>query len=204
MLKEVWSDDVWVVDSTPAECGRSRGTVKRSDLAGWAEYGYCASHRRFFCGLRLRLVRTLQGLPLAFALTRAKANKRETLLDLLAATSAVVSNANCPSVESSCCGRPVKVNGNGLVQPCSSRCGRSSNRSTRDHLEPFSRREPGEMGVQALKTLRDDFPEVPPADGRDLLVGPEPPNIGGTAREQRRVLSSLVGREYEARVAEEP
>lgn len=30
-----WSDDVWVVDSTPVECGRSRETVKRSDLAGW-------------------------------------------------------------------------------------------------------------------------------------------------------------------------
>jgi hypothetical protein len=29
----VWSDDVWVVDSTPVECGRSRETVKRSALA---------------------------------------------------------------------------------------------------------------------------------------------------------------------------
>jgi len=79
----VWSDDVWVVDSTPVECGRSRETVKRSDLAGWAEYGYCASHRRSFWGLHL--VCTLQGLPFAFALTGAKANERETLLDLLAA-----------------------------------------------------------------------------------------------------------------------
>lgn len=43
----VWSDDVWIVDPTPVECGRSRETVKRSDLAGWAEYGYCASHSRF-------------------------------------------------------------------------------------------------------------------------------------------------------------
>ena len=50
------TDDVWVVDSTPVECGRSRETVKRSDLAGWAEYGYCASHSRFFWGLRLHLV----------------------------------------------------------------------------------------------------------------------------------------------------
>ncbi|MFB9576209.1 IS982 family transposase, partial [Streptomyces yanii] len=79
------SDDVWVVDSTPVECGRSRETVKRSDLAGWAEYGYCASHSRFFWGLRLHLVCTLQGLPIAFALTGAKADERETLLDLLAA-----------------------------------------------------------------------------------------------------------------------
>ncbi|MFF3060283.1 IS982 family transposase [Streptomyces sp. NPDC057909] len=80
-----WSDDVWIVDSTPVECGRSRETVKRSDLAGWAEYGYCASHSRFFWGLRLHLVCTLQGLPVAFALTGAKADEREVLLDLLAA-----------------------------------------------------------------------------------------------------------------------
>jgi hypothetical protein len=86
----VWSDDVWIVDSTPVECGRSLETVKRSDLAGWAEYGYCASHSRFFWGLRLHLVCTLQGLPVAFALTGAKADERETLLDLLAAEPGLV------------------------------------------------------------------------------------------------------------------
>ncbi|MFJ1550549.1 IS982 family transposase [Streptomyces sp. NPDC088246] len=86
----VWSDDVWVVDSTPVKCGRSRETVKRSDLAGWAQYGYCASHSRFFWGLRLHLVCTLQGLPVAFALTGAKADERETLLDLLAAESHIL------------------------------------------------------------------------------------------------------------------
>src|SRR5579863_6330157 len=80
----VWADDVWVVDSTPVECGRSRETARRSDLAGWAEYGYCASHSRYFWGLRLHLVCTLHGLPIAFALTGAKADERETLLDLLA------------------------------------------------------------------------------------------------------------------------
>ena len=46
----LWSDDVWVVDSTPVECGRSRETSKRSALAGWAQYGYCASHSRYFWG----------------------------------------------------------------------------------------------------------------------------------------------------------
>ena len=29
-----WWDDTWLVDSTPVECGRSRETAKRSDLAG--------------------------------------------------------------------------------------------------------------------------------------------------------------------------
>jgi hypothetical protein len=46
----LWTDDVWVADSTPVECARSREAVQRSDLAGWAEYGYCASHSRFFRG----------------------------------------------------------------------------------------------------------------------------------------------------------
>jgi len=79
----VWTDDVWVVDSTPIECARSRETVRRSDLAGWAEYGYCASHSRFFWGLRLHLVATLHGLPIGFALTGATADERQVLLDLL-------------------------------------------------------------------------------------------------------------------------
>ena len=77
------TDDVWVVDSTPVECGRSRETTKRSDLPGWAEYGYCASHSRFFWGLRLHLVCAVSGLPVAFALTGAKADEREILLGML-------------------------------------------------------------------------------------------------------------------------
>ena len=81
----VWTDDVWVVDSTPVECGRSRETAKRSDLAGWAEYGYCASHSRYFWGLRLHLVCTLQGLPVAFALAGAKADEREVLAGMFTA-----------------------------------------------------------------------------------------------------------------------
>ena len=80
------TDDVWVVDSTPVECARSRETVKRSDLAGWAEYGYCASHSRYFWGLRLHLVTTVHGLPVGWALTGAKANERHVLADIVANT----------------------------------------------------------------------------------------------------------------------
>ena len=53
------------------------------DLAGWAEYGYCASHSRFFWGLRLHLLCTLHGLPVGFAVTGAKADERQTLLGIL-------------------------------------------------------------------------------------------------------------------------
>ena len=85
----IWTDDVWVVDSTPVECGRSRETARRSDLAGWAEYGYCASHSRYFWGLRLHLLCTLHGLPAGFALTGAKADERQVLLDIIAADPAL-------------------------------------------------------------------------------------------------------------------
>jgi hypothetical protein len=80
----LWTDDVWVADSTPVECGRSKETVRRSELAGWAQYGYCASHSRWFWGLRLHLVCTLHGLPVGYALTGAKADERQVLLAILA------------------------------------------------------------------------------------------------------------------------
>lgn len=83
---DLWSDDVWVADSTPVESGRSRETALRSDLAGYAEYGYCASHSRYFWGFRLHLLCTLHGLPVGFALTGAKADERDTLLSILQTT----------------------------------------------------------------------------------------------------------------------
>jgi hypothetical protein len=83
---ESFHDDVWLVDSTPVECGRSRETVKRSDMAGWASYGYSASHSRYFWGLRLHLIATPAGLPVAFAVTGAKEDERETALDLIHVT----------------------------------------------------------------------------------------------------------------------
>jgi hypothetical protein len=76
-------DDLWLVDSTPVECGRSRETVKRSDMAGYASYGYCASHSRFFWGLRLHLIATPSGLPVAYALTGAKIDERDTALAMI-------------------------------------------------------------------------------------------------------------------------
>nr|WP_236594912.1 transposase [Saccharothrix sp. 6-C] len=64
---DLWTDTTWIVDSTPVECGRSLPTVKRSELAGWAKYGFCRSHSRWFRGLRLHLVCTPAGLPITWA-----------------------------------------------------------------------------------------------------------------------------------------
>jgi len=80
---DAWADDTWVIDSTPIECGRSRQTAKRSDLVGFAGYGYCASHSRYFWGLRLHLICTPIGLPVTFALTNPKTDERHVARDLL-------------------------------------------------------------------------------------------------------------------------
>ena len=78
-----YNDDLWLADSTPVECGRSRETAKRSDMVGYASYGYCASHIRYFWGLRLHLIATPSGLPVAYALTSANTDERDTTLAML-------------------------------------------------------------------------------------------------------------------------
>lgn len=87
-----WSDDLWLIDSTPVECGRSRETAKRSELAGWAGYGYCASHSRFFWGLRLHLVCTPNGLPVMWSLANPKVDEREVARDMFEIDEVLVAN----------------------------------------------------------------------------------------------------------------
>ena len=88
-----WHDDLWLVDSTPVECGRSRETVKRSDLAGHASYGYCASHTRWFWGMRLHLITNANGIPIAYALTNAKTDERDTALAMIDLDTALAERA---------------------------------------------------------------------------------------------------------------
>ena len=80
---DFWEETVWIADSTPVPCGASRPTVKRSQLAGWANYGYCASHSRFFWGLRLYLVCAPSGMPFLWALADPKIGEREVLAAML-------------------------------------------------------------------------------------------------------------------------
>jgi hypothetical protein len=54
-------DDIVLVDSTPVECARSVETTRRSQLADAADFGYCASHSRFFWGFRLHALFGLDG-----------------------------------------------------------------------------------------------------------------------------------------------
>jgi len=66
------------------ECARSRETVKRSALAELAGYGYCASHSRWFWGLRPHLLAAPDGTPLALELADPRRDEREVGRELLA------------------------------------------------------------------------------------------------------------------------
>ncbi|MFE1961501.1 IS982 family transposase [Streptomyces sp. NPDC059479] len=89
---DFWFDNHWIVDSTPVPCGMSRPAAKRSDLVGWAGYGYCASHSRFFWGLRLYLVCTPTGMPVLWALANPKLDEREVLQAMLDLDAALVAD----------------------------------------------------------------------------------------------------------------
>jgi len=84
-------DDLLLVDSTPVECARSRETVKRGGASSLAEaltdaadYGYCASHSRFFFGFRLHALFAADGTPRALALTSPKIDERLVCVQLVA------------------------------------------------------------------------------------------------------------------------
>jgi hypothetical protein len=85
-----WEDTLLLVDSTPVECARSRETVKRAGcsslddaLANAADYGYCASHSRYFYGFRLHTLSAPDGTPRAMILTSPKDNERDVCLRMI-------------------------------------------------------------------------------------------------------------------------
>ena len=84
-------DDLLLVDSTPVECARSRETVKRGGsssladaLSDAADYGYCASHSRYFWGFRLHALFAPDGTPRALALTSPKTDEKLVCLEMVA------------------------------------------------------------------------------------------------------------------------
>ena len=67
-----------LMDATPVPCGQSVITAKRSELFGWAGYGYCPSHSRWYWGSKLLLICTCDGTVTGFALASPKlAGERE-------------------------------------------------------------------------------------------------------------------------------
>jgi hypothetical protein len=59
---------VRLLDATPVPCGQSAVTARRSDLYGWAGYGYCPRHSRWYWGSKLMLICTCEGTVTGFGL----------------------------------------------------------------------------------------------------------------------------------------
>jgi hypothetical protein len=78
-----WCDNLRLVDATPVPCGQSRETVKRSEFAGHAAYGWCAAQSRHFWGFKLYLLSAPDGMPIAFELAPANVPEREAVGEML-------------------------------------------------------------------------------------------------------------------------
>jgi len=76
-------DGLRLLDSTPVPCGQSRETAQRSELAGYAAYGWCKSHSRYFWGFRLYLLCAADGMPIAFELAPANTPERIVAAEML-------------------------------------------------------------------------------------------------------------------------
>ena len=76
-------DTLRLLDATPVPCAASRQTVKRSALGGWADYGWCPSHSRWYWGLKLYVLTTPDGSPIAWCLASPKLGEREVATALL-------------------------------------------------------------------------------------------------------------------------
>ena len=61
-----------LMDATPVPCGQSVLTAPRSELFGWAGYGYCPSHSRWYWGAKLLLIVTCEGTVTGFGLANPK------------------------------------------------------------------------------------------------------------------------------------
>ncbi len=61
-----------LMDATPIPCGQSVITARRSDLFGYAGYGYCPSHSRWYWGAKLMMICTCVGTVTGFSLANPK------------------------------------------------------------------------------------------------------------------------------------
>jgi Transposase DDE domain len=82
-LSPSFHDRLVLLDSTPVPCGQSRETVRRSEFAGHAGYGRCASHSRWFWGFRLYLFCAADGMPLGWELAAANIGERVVAAEML-------------------------------------------------------------------------------------------------------------------------
>jgi hypothetical protein len=74
-----------LMDATPIGCGQSKTTAQRSNLFGWAGYGYESAHSRWYWGVKLLLLTTADGTVTGFGLANPKLfGEREQTRQILA------------------------------------------------------------------------------------------------------------------------
>lgn len=78
-------DELRLLDTTPLPCGQSVETTRRSQLAPWAGFGYCAAHSRRYWGFKLVLLCAPDGTICDFDLVAANTGERDAALALLQA-----------------------------------------------------------------------------------------------------------------------
>jgi Transposase DDE domain len=66
------AEQLRLMDATPISCGQSKTTAQRSDLFGWAGYGYESAHSRWYWGVKLLLLTTPDGTVTGFGLANPK------------------------------------------------------------------------------------------------------------------------------------
>lgn len=75
-----------LMDATPIGCGQSRSTAQRSDLFGWAGYGYESAHSRWYWGVKLLMLTTVDGTVTGFGPANPKMfGEREATRQILTA-----------------------------------------------------------------------------------------------------------------------
>lgn len=72
-----------ILDTKPVPVVGYKRTKSRSDFAGSASYGYCASRKLHYFGYKLVLLTTLDGLPIAYDLVPAHTDEREAAMTVL-------------------------------------------------------------------------------------------------------------------------
>ncbi len=73
-----------LMDATPVPCGQSAVTDRRSGLFGYAGYGYCPSHSRWYWGDKLLITCTCDGTVTGFGLASPKlSGEREQARQML-------------------------------------------------------------------------------------------------------------------------
>ena len=81
-----------LADGTLIGVANYAGCAQRSEFAGTAAYGYCASKSEWVWGVRLVLRTDRRGLPLAYTLVPANEHEYEPLLDLVDAGETVIAD----------------------------------------------------------------------------------------------------------------